>query len=165
MGRDAGRSRTGARAAALPAGGAASLTVDADLTAQRWWVQRVVVTGCVAVGGPAPSEPPDAPDGAEPRELVIRIVLPTSQVPPSSTSQPCDVEDDPPRVIGALREQGLRPSDVAAALGVRRGRVWEWETGRVRMGRRSWGRLTALRDVVDTIARHGPMAPRQWLFA
>lgn len=73
--------------------------------------------------------------------------------------------DSAPSVITGLRERGLSLGEIGRAVGVKRGRVWEWQRGVHGMCPRNWARLTALRDVVLALDERGLTDPRGWLSA
>ena len=73
--------------------------------------------------------------------------------------------DTPPSLIAGLRERGFSLGEIGRAVGVKRGRVWEWQRGVHGMCPRNWARLTALRDVVLVLDDRGLTDPRSWLSA
>lgn len=70
-----------------------------------------------------------------------------------------------PSLIPELRTIGLSFGDIGLCVGSLRGRVWEWQKGKVGVGRARWARLTALRDVAATLVDAGRTDVRGWLFA
>jgi hypothetical protein len=71
-----------------------------------------------------------------------------------------------PGIIHFLRGFNLSFGEVAHAVGARRGRVWEWQESRVGIGPRYFSRLTALRNVVLSLAQlRTPDEVAPWLRA